>query len=160
MGTVIAQYTLDARLLMCCVDSINEIENGPVPRGPTPGRIRDNSRFRSLAAVLRELQLLGPLDFIVVQEGNESVAVPMLDWPDGTGPHTELLFRICKIHELDDGIETLRLASRSRQRAWDEIAMTGRSLLATLFFQSHSVDPPQVHSTRFAAISSTSTCSS
>ena len=136
------------RLLMCCVDSINGIENAPVASGPTPDRIPDNSRFRSLANSLRELQLSGALDFIVVQEGNDSGAVLMIDKPGGSGPRSELLLRIREILELDDEIDTFRLARRSTQRARDEIVVTGRSLLGALFFLSHSVDPPQSHKSR------------
>lgn len=136
------------RLLMCCVDSINGIENAPVASGPTPDRIPDNSRFRALANALRELQLSGALDFVVVQEGDDSSAVLMIDKPGDTGPHSKLLGKIRNILELDDDVDTFLLAPRSTRRAKDEIVMIGRSLLGALFFLSHSVAPPRSHESR------------
>ena len=138
----------DERLLMYSVDSINGIENAPVASGPTPDRIPNNSRFRSLANALRELQLSGALDSIVVQEWNDSGAVLMIDKPEGGGPRPELLHRIRGILDPDDEIVTLRLARRSTHRARDEIVMTGRSLLGALLFLSHNVAPPQSHESR------------
>lgn len=138
----------DERLLMYSVDSINGIENAPVASGPTPDRIPNNSRYRSLANALRELQLSGALDSIVVQEWNDSGAVPMIDKPEGSVPRADLLHRIRGIIDPDDEIVTLRLARQSTHRARDEIVMTGRSLLGALFFLSHNVDPPQSHESR------------
>ena len=136
------------RLLMSCVDSINGIVNAPVASGPTPNRIPDNSRFRSLAKALSELQPSGALDSIVVQGGNDGGAVLMIDKPEGSGPRPELLNRIRAILDPDDEIVTFRLARRSTHRAKDEIVMTGRSLLVALFFLSHNVDPPQSYESR------------
>ncbi len=136
------------RLLMCCVDSINGIENAPVASGPTPDRIPDNSQFRNLAMSLRELQLSGSLDFILVNEGETSGAVLKIDKPEGSTERSELLRGIREVLDLEDEIEIFRLAPRSTQRQKDEIVMTGRSLLGALFFLSHSVDPPQSHESR------------
>ena len=56
------------RLLMCCVDRMNDVTNAPVASGPTPSRIPDNSRFRKVASLLRELQISGSLNFMLAQD--------------------------------------------------------------------------------------------
>ena len=136
------------RLLVCCVDSINGIANAPVASGPTPDRIPDNSRFRSLANSLRELQISGSLDFMAMHERETGSAVLKIDKPEGSTPGSELLRRIREMLVLDDEVETFRLAARSPQRGKDEIVMTGRSLLGALLFLSHSVAPPETHKSR------------
>ena len=136
------------RLLMCCVDSINGIDNAPVASGPTPERIPDNSRFRNLAGSLRELQLAGSLDFALVQDGTSSVAVLRISRPEFDEAHSELLRTIRDLLDLDANTESFNLAGRSLIRGRDEIAITGRSLLGALFFLSHSVDPPSSHESR------------
>lgn len=133
------------RLLLCCVDSINGISNAPVASGPTPDRIPDNSRFRSVAKLLRELQLTGSLEFMSAQDTETGGALLKVDKPEADAPRADLLRKIRATLQLDSEVEAFRLAHRRLQRAADEIVMTGRSLLGALFFLSHNVDPPEAH---------------
>src|SRR5690606_11559293 len=58
-----------ARLLTCCVESINGIQNAPTASGPTPAALPDNSKFRELTDLLRELQVASALSFRVTSDG-------------------------------------------------------------------------------------------
>ena len=132
------------RLLMCCVDSINSIANAPVASGPTPSRIPNNSSFREVARLLRELQLSGMLHFLA--EPDQEIGSRFLQIRRPSGPtHTDTLQRLRELLQLSPEIEAFRLTARRTERAPDEIVLTGRSLLGTLFFLSHSVAAPATH---------------
>ena len=132
------------RLLMCCVDSINGIANAPVASGPTPSRIPDNSRFREVARLLRELQLSGMLHFLAEPDQEVGSRFLRIRRPDGVS-REDPLRRLREVLELAPEIEAFRLTARRAQRAPDEIVLTGRSLLGALFFLSHSVAAPDTH---------------
>lgn len=132
------------RLLMCCVDSINGIANAPVASGPTPSRIPNNSRFREVARLLRELQLSGMLHFLAEPDQEVGARFLRIRRPDGV-PRADTLQRLRELLELAPEIEAFRLTARRAERAPDEIVLTGRSLLGALFFLSHSVVAPAAH---------------
>ncbi len=136
------------RLLMCCVDRINGVTNAPVASGPTPTKIPDNSLFREVSRLFRELQVGGMLDFMLALDRESGVTSIRIGKPESAPDWAEALIRVRTILSLDDAYETFRLAARSTQLRPDEIVLTGRSLLGALFFLSHSVDPPSIHETR------------
>lgn len=133
------------RLLMCCVDSINDVTNAPVASGPTPSRIPDNSRFREVARLLRELQISGSLDFMLAQDRETGATLVSIERPASDSARVDTLRRLREILGLDAALDTFRLTTRSAQRGPDEIVLTGRSVLGALFFLSHNVDPPDAH---------------
>ncbi len=133
------------RLLMCCVDSINGVTNAPVASGPTPSRIPDNSEFREVAGLLRELQVSGVLDFMLAQDRESGATSIRIGKPGSDPERAEALSRLRAILGLDPDHETFRLTTRGSRLSPDAIILTGRSLLGALFFLSHSVDPPGAH---------------
>ena len=137
------------RLLMCCVDRLNDVTNAPVASGPTPSRIPDNSRFREVARLLRELQILGSLNFMLAQDRETGATLVRIEKPGSDSPRSNILRSLREILDLDAAESTFRLTTRSgEQRDSDEIVLTGRSLLGALFFLSHNVDPPDSHKSR------------
>ena len=135
------------RLLLCCVDSINGIANAPVASGPTPSRIPDNSRFREVARLLRELQLSGMLHFLAEPDQEVGARLLRIRRPEDV-PRADTLQHLRELLELAPDIEAFRLTARRAERAPDEIVLTGRSLLGALFFLSHSVAAPATHKTQ------------
>lgn len=133
------------RLLMCCVDRINDVTNAPVASGPTPSRIPDNSRFREAARLLRELQISGSLDFTLARDHETGDTLVSIERPESDSTRSDTLRRLRKILDLDATLDTFRLTTRSVRRDPSEIVLTGRSLLGALFFLSHNVDPPDAH---------------
>ena len=136
------------RLLMCCVDSVNDIANAPVASGPTPSRIPDNSRFREAARLLRELQISGALYFLAARDQKTGETFLKIESPEQDSPLAETLRSLRELLRLAPDVETFRLTARGADRGADEIVLTGRSLLGALFFLSHSVDAPATHKTR------------
>lgn len=136
------------RLLMCCVDSINDVTNAPVASGPTPSRIPDNSRFREAARLLRELQIAGLLDVMLAQDLETGDVLVSIESPESDSAQTDTLRQLREALGLDAALDTFRLTTRSAQRAPNEIVLTGRSLLGALFFLSHNVEPPADHKSR------------
>ena len=134
---------------MCCVDRLNDVTNAPVASGPTPSRIPDNSRFREVARLLRELQILGSLNFMLAQDRETGATLVRIEKPGSDSPRSNILRSLREILDLDAAESTFRLTTRSgEQRDSDEIVLTGRSLLGALFFLSHNVDPPDSHKSR------------
>ena len=136
------------RLLMCCVDSINDVTNAPVASGPTPSRIPDNSRFREAARLLRELQIAGLLDVMLAQDLETGDVLVSIESPESDSAQTDTLRQLREALGLDAALDTFRLTTRSAQREPNEIVLTGRSLLGALFFLSHNVEPPADHKSR------------
>ena len=133
------------RLLMCCVDRINDVTNAPVAGGPTPDRIPDNSRFREVARLLRELQISGSLDFTLAQDRETGATLVSIERPESGSARSGTLRRLREILGLDAALDTFRLTTQGARRDPGEIVLTGRSLLGALFFLSHNVDPPDAH---------------
>ncbi len=135
------------RLLLCCVESINGITNAPAASGPTPTTLPDNSRFRELARLLRELQVDAALDFQVFAEGAASSASVTIDRPTPNHPQLRVLQRVREILHLSAEEESFNLTPTGLPRS-GQITVAGRSLLGVLFFLSNGVAAPQDHISR------------
>ena len=124
------------RLLVCCVQEINDVDNAPSATGPAPTRLPNNERFRRLAHALRELQSSGGLKVRpVVEDGRPAVGL-FIERSDAARAVREEL-------GLDPVLEQFRLVAQTGRRSPSEVAMSGRSLLGVLFFLSLSVDTPE-----------------
>lgn len=134
------------RLLLCCVDRMNGVTNAPVASGPTPSRIPDNSEFRKVASLLRELQISGSLNFMLAQDQETGATLVRIEKPESDSPQAGILRSLREILGLDATEVLFRLTTRAgARRDPDEIVLKGRSLLGALFFLSHNVDPPDSH---------------
>jgi hypothetical protein len=124
------------RLLVCCVQEINDVDNAPSATGPAPTKLPDNARFRRLAGALRDLQSSGGLKVRPVVEGGQPGVALIIEKSEAArGVREEL--------ELDPDVEEFRLVAQTGRRSPTEIALSGRSLLGVLFFLSLSVDTPE-----------------
>ena len=121
------------RLLVCCVQEINDVDNAPSATGPAPTKLPDNERFRRLARALRDLQSTGGLKVRpLVERGQPGVAL-MIE-------KSEAAAAVRKELGLDPDLEQFRLVAQSARRSPTEVALAGRSLLGVLFFLSLSVE--------------------
>jgi len=133
------------RLMLCCVEAVNGITNAPAASGPTPERLPDNSEFRELAGLLRELQVAGLLEFQTTDgEQGEAVLFHIASPDDEANPPLALA-RVRKLLQLDEQKTLFELTGRGLRRGTGEISVTGRSLLGALFFLSNGVDAPEEH---------------
>lgn len=133
------------RLLLCCVERINDIKNAPSASGPTPSRFPDNEDFRELAGLMRGLQSAGLLEFQSFVEGETRTARLHIDRPPPGAPMEATARRVREILRLGDQTEVFELTGRGLDRRPDQISIKGRSLLGALFFLSNGVTAPNVH---------------
>jgi hypothetical protein len=120
------------RLMLCCVQEINGVDNAPSATGPAPTSLPDNRRFREVAAALRELQTSGALK---VRPTPDGVALTLRDEPPSRAVRDML--------DLDPALDRFRLVPSTGSRSPAEIELGGRSLLGVLFFLSLAVDTPE-----------------
>ena len=133
------------RLLLCCVQQINDVTNAPSTSGPTPSYIPENKEFQELARLLRELQIAGALNFRVTYDEEKRVTFIHIARPSEEDPRKTKIEEVRKLLGLSDQHELFRMTSESLRRESDEIVVSGRSLLGVLFFLSQTVEPPQAH---------------
>lgn len=164
------------RILLCCVHQVGPLRNAPSAAGPTPARAPDFERFHELAAALRELQSAGLLEAELVaplqpagkseDEAKEEPASILLylhpDRPscraEAEPPSREVpaaWLRAADLLGLPEGerregavLLTTRGTGDTGCPAVPRAPISGRSLLATLFYLSQAVETPVEHRER------------
>ena len=126
------------RLLLCCVQSINGIENAVAAAGPTPDYVPNYEQFQQVAALFRRLQIA---NHIIVETDPDGT--PFLRFKSMGGADAAALKEL--LH-LDMDTNRFQLVIAPQQTSPTEIAMQGRSLLSVMFFLSQGVLPPAADS--------------
>lgn len=135
------------RLMLCCVDRIEDLTNARSALGPTPERIPDNREFLALAQLMRRLQQDDVLTIDLMQEGEALSAVMILD--------SDQSLTAAQSSDLDQFRSTLGLSAEhdrfrivttyGEHEADNTLLVRGRSMLGILYALSHSVDVPGDH---------------
>jgi hypothetical protein len=125
------------RLLLLCVQRINDVHNAPTATGPTPAAPPDHERFLALAAQLQRLAENGLFGMNWEHVAGETM-------PPGQKP-VFWLQSVRRTLALEPGREEFQLTQFPFHRAPDEIGMRGRSLLGLLYFLSQAVEAPDEH---------------
>ena len=133
------------RLLLCCVQQINDLRNAPSATGPTPSYVPENEEFLELADLLRKTQVAGVPTFRLSHVKEKAEVFVQIPKRDGAGSWESETGVLRRLLNLSDEVDTFRLTSDKLRRSADEISMTGRSLLGVLFFLSQSVETPEEH---------------
>jgi hypothetical protein len=138
------------RLLLCCVERLNDLTNGPSASGPTPTRFPTNHAFQEAARSLRRLQSQDLLS-VDMRGANPDDLRPTLSFDSSKADRIGLRDEISKA-KLLIGLAPKRneftISSGAKTRKADEISLKGRSLLGSLYALSHAVDVPADHSSR------------
>jgi hypothetical protein len=129
------------RLLLCCVQRVNDLGNAVAAAGPTPDYLPQYEPLHRLADRLRQLQVAGVLRVEPDAKGELVVELP-LELPPSLRPAGA---EVRELLGLAPDVTELRAAPTRRGRDADELAITGRSLLAVLFFLSQGVEVPPSH---------------
>ena len=126
-------------LLICCVQEINGLRNAVAAAGPTPDYVPEFEAFHRLASRLRELQRL---DLLRVEEDREGKVLLQLpeDPPPSVAAAVEEVRRLLGVPR---NVTELYAVAFRKGRGENELAVSGRSLLAVLFFLSQGVDAPE-----------------
>ncbi|MCB1036809.1 MAG: hypothetical protein KDD47_23490 [Acidobacteria bacterium] len=129
------------RLFICCVQEINGLRNAVSAAGPTPDYVPNYEAFHRMAFQLRALQRAELLRVEPDDSGNLIFEIPT----DAPPPLAEAAEEARSLLGVAAGASELRTVPSRRKRKQDELAITGRSLLAVLFFLSQAVDVPPEH---------------
>lgn len=139
------------RLMLLCVQRVNDVYNAPTATGPTPATRPDFEAFADLAARLRRLQQAG-LFGMSWEHGNSDNPPPnrrprlWLHVP--ADPDSALAADVAAVRQalgLDPALDEFQLTQFPYKREAFEIGVRGRSLLGVLFYLSQSVEPPPEH---------------
>jgi hypothetical protein len=136
------------RLMLCCVARIGDLDNARSAAGPTPDMLPDNSAFRELARLMRQLQLSGDLLVQVFDDKEGAPPRVVITWHAGS-TSADALAQMFRTHnvtasfELDGDLYSAALATRSEKKG--DAPLRGRSLLGMLAALSHTVDVPPEH---------------
>ena len=132
------------RLLLCCVQHANDISNATAAAGPTPDYIPVYEQFHKLAHIFRNLQVAGLINVEMDKDGK--TVLLLLKHDEDKNLQAEIR-ELRNQLGLDEKAAFYRITDSPLRTAPDEIAITGRSLLAVMFFLSQGVEAPPEHIT-------------
>jgi hypothetical protein len=128
------------RIFRVCLQSINGLQNAPNASGPTPDRVPLYKEFLEVTKILRDLQVKRAIDMgQTVTDSNESVVELRITQED---VDSQQVTRLCELLRLEKGRNSFGLATGVSKSGRDLVAVTTRSLMASLFYISQSVEPP------------------
>lgn len=130
------------RLMLCCVQQMNNVPNAVSASGPTPDYVPEFKSFHKLSEALRLLQI-GHTIKIDLENDGTTLLISLQPSKDSNSDSAAVVFT--SLLGLDHGKEKYRLTANRNPSAPDEIALTGRSLLSVMFFLSQSVEVPSQH---------------
>jgi len=122
------------RLLLCCVNGLNGIENAVAAAGPTPDYVPQFESFQRVAALFRKLQIDR---HVLLEHEGESTFLYIDPRAGADGDELRTLL------SLDPSAERYALLPARRAKSATELAVQGRSLLSVMFFLSQSVEVPE-----------------
>ncbi len=130
------------RILRCCVQRLNDLNNAPTASGPTPSTVPEYKEFRELMNIFHEIEKRDGIGVVVVknQETGRREIVFEIDPKVAT---REQLDRIWKLLDVEPGTLRLRFAPyHGEERAPDEVMIQTRSPISLLYFLSQAVKVP------------------
>ena len=135
------------RLLLMCVQRINNVSNAPTATGPTPEEKPDYEEFAKLAGLLRRLQKAGLFEMNWEPETSKRIIRFWIASPSRPeDPYREELATVRKILGLPEERTEFTMTDFPFKRQPDQVGMRGRTMLGVLFYLSHAVESPEAHS--------------
>ena len=128
------------RLMMCCVSSVNGLENALNAAGPTPDYPPIFGDFKRLAWLLRQLQKAGLFRTSIV---GEDVYAHLYESDES--PYREQIAEVRQLLSLTGDTRRMHVDNEYRPDEPGEIALVGRSLLAALFDLSRGLKTTAQH---------------
>lgn len=129
------------RIFRVTLQNINNLKNAPSASGPTPDRVPIYKEFAQVTKLYRELQMKGVLEMgqTFPDEGEKPViklqiAELAADWQE--------VKELCELLGLEFGNGHFTLTTEVRTDKKDQISVVLRSLMASFFYLSQSVQTP------------------
>lgn len=127
------------RLMVCCVERLENLDNAHGASGPTPAVGPEFHDFQRASHLMRELQRHDLLTIDVLAEsGSEEVRFRFQD--DASAEQAAQIAELKQLLRLNREGE---LGPQAQPAS--PVAMRPRSVLGVLFFLSHAVQPPAAH---------------
>jgi hypothetical protein len=130
------------RLFLCGVQRMNGLGNAVSATGPTPDIAPSYQSFHHAAELFRQLQVDGAIEADMDKDG-ETILLYMTRGI--TLRSDSAITTLQELLQLDPNASPYKVKAMTRRTQGDEIGLTGRSLMATLFFLSQAVEPPVAH---------------
>jgi hypothetical protein len=128
------------RIFRVSIQSINGLRNAPSASGPTPDRVPEYKEFCRVASLLRELQVKGVIEMGRAQttdNNDTAVELHIAEAAADSQPARQLR----EMLGLTAGRTRFRLTTGTG--GGERIAVATRSLMASLFYVSQSVEVPE-----------------
>ncbi len=135
------------RLLVLCVERLNDIENAVTASGPPPLEAPIFERFQTFAELARRLQQQRALTLKAVPASapDEGIYLYMRLRPEVSEQAREDVRQLSQLLGFSEEMELIRLSPSRLEGAEFFALMRTRSLLGVLYFMAHSVEPPEKH---------------
>jgi len=123
------------RIFKICVQRLGPLANATRASGPTPSRAPEHERFFEFTGLLRQLWEAGDLDMgVLADERGDALVLRIAE----TAESSDEAARIAELLELHGPRHTIILSDREP----GGVTLVPRSLLATMFYLSQSVEVP------------------
>ena len=129
------------RIFRVLLQSVNGVKNAPSASGPTPDRVPEYKGFREVGTLLRALQVKGTLELGLAGAGDGGKPAVELQIAESAARSDEMA-RLCDLLGLEPGRTRFTVTTEVGLGGGDRIAVVPRSLMASLFYISQSVEPP------------------
>lgn len=135
------------RLMVCCVQQVNDLPNATSIGGLAPVRVRQYDKFQRVAILLRQLQEEGHIQLSPAQADATRIVL-------GPGPvradaeALKDLSEAANLLGLKEHAGRYLMVSGKETRGMDEIEIRGRSLLGVMAFLAQTVEVPPDHQAR------------
>jgi len=131
------------RLMLCCVNRLNDLPNATSAAGPTPDYRPVYERFHRVAFLLRELQMAGTFNFRIARtDEGERFLIEIV--PSDDPAIDAKAAEVAEILGIERGQGVYRLVEEAAPEG-GHLEMTGRSLLGVFFYLSQAVTVPAAH---------------
>lgn len=132
------------RLMLCCMDEVNGVQNASAAAGPGPKVLHDDPRFRESARVMRQLQLAGIVEFVRPTDSTPTGRIHLerarISTPEDAEAFERLVQRLNLRRDQDDF-----LIGPPSDTGAKVLHVYPRSPLATMFYLSNGIDIPEEH---------------
>ncbi|NGX42677.1 MAG: hypothetical protein K940chlam7_00961 [Chlamydiae bacterium] len=133
------------RILRCCVQKMNGIQNAFTASSPTPDVMPQYREFLELCRLFRDVELQNGIDIIGEKEPKSSHVDYYLVL-DGSQVNHSTLNRIWQLLDIEPGTERIRMVPyHGKKHQRDEIVIDTRSPLNLFYFLSQGVHVPTQH---------------
>ena len=128
------------RILRCCVQQLNDVPNARSAAGPTPKTAPEYKKFLRVAQLIRSLHQDGVIQFGTKPHKGSRQLIMKLSESRRIAPEVEELLSLLSLKQER---REFRFTFEPFSRKNNEILITPRSLLASMFFLSQSVEVPK-----------------